>query len=92
MMWQELIVTLACIQGPGCSQAQSAYYSTHPELRQIIRSKSNQAKQMVGPAAIYVSPIYILQISRQATFHISKHLNLQLQFKNERTISLQFTF
>lgn len=93
MMWQELIVILSCFQAQGgCSQAQSAYYSTHPEIKQIIRAKGNQAKEMAGPSAVLVTPIYVLQVSRQTTFHIGRHLNLDLQFKNERTIMLQFVF
>lgn len=93
MMWQELLVVIACSQPQGgCSQAQSAYYSTHPAFKQLIKKEGNKAKEVLGPEVVFLTPVYILQASGKATFHIGKYLSLQISNKSEKSLLFNFSF
>lgn len=90
-MITELIVLLACTQNAGCSQAQSAYFSTHPEFKQIIKTKSKEIKENIGPTLIYAAPFIAFSINGKATLHINKYVGLQMN-NNEQSLILKFSF
>ncbi len=91
-MIQELLVVISCLKAQGCAQTSQAYYATHPQFNQFIRDNRDKVKHYIGPEVVAVAPIIILQASGQATFHISKHLSLQLDNNHNKSFIFHFSF
>jgi hypothetical protein len=94
-MLLETIVAATCIQGPGCSQATSAYYKQSAELQQIVHNVENYSNHVASQyptTVVYVlTPLYTLTISRSASFKIYKTLMFEVNVKNE-TLALKWSY
>jgi hypothetical protein len=85
-MLLEIIIAAACIQGPGCSYATSAYYRQSVELQQIVSNAEKYANSIATqyPTTVYaLTPVYTLTVSRVATFKVYKTLMFEVNMKNE---------
>jgi hypothetical protein len=88
----ELIVLLACLQGPGCPQATSAYYMSHPEIKRTVKHQEAKLKELVGPEIVAISPLFILAGKGRATIRLAEHVNLQVSSTGDKLMLFSINF
>lgn len=90
-MITEALVILACTTNHGCSQTQSAYFTSHPETYEQVKHRTSQVKAFVGPEVVAASPILMLATKHKGTFRITRNIGLQLDTHSQSAV-LKFTF
>lgn len=91
-MIQEFLVVLACSQGSGCPQTTDAYYSSHPEIKQLARNVDTKAKQIVGPEVVLLSPAVLLLARQRGTVNITKYISAQIQSNGDKLLIFHLSF
>lgn len=77
---QEFLVILACLKSAGCSETSSAYYQSHPELRQMVEMNERKIKDYVGPVIVESSaPFFFVAAGGTGNFKIYGNLSLRVQ-------------
>ena len=90
-MITEALVILACTNNQGCSQAESAYLQSHPEIKRFARHEENQIKDMGGTTAVILSPIATAVFKRSANIPITRYLSLQVSDRDSLSGTLKLT-
>lgn len=90
-MITELIVVIACTNSSGCAQATSAYYQSHPELKNNVRANTDILKKKIGPGIVALTPAVLLLAKGKATFSLNKYLSLQMS-NNENMLLFKISF
>ncbi len=93
-MLLESLVVYACLQGKGCSDSTSAYYSYNKEL-QYMSKRVEHYGQMISKDRAYIvyvaTPLYAVMTGKKAEFLIHKGFYLLVDVK-EPGIGLKWSY
>lgn len=82
----EFLVVLACAYGNGCSQTASAYYGSHPALKQEIKRHGDAVKTYLGPSIVALYPAVPLLTHGKGTINFGSHYSLSVSNKDKSGI------
>lgn len=88
MLLEEALVIFACINSTGCKETSTQYYSTHPEVKQMIERQERKVKEFVGPYLVEaIGPVLFVAVGGTGTVRLYKNWSLQI---SEETSMLSF--
>lgn len=78
-MIAEGLVIFACLKNVGCEETSNFYYSSHPELREMVEMNEKRIRSYTGPIVINIAgPVAFMALGKTATFKLNKNFNLQM--------------
>lgn len=83
-MLLESLIVYACLEGKGCSDSTSAYYSYNKDVQAVSKRVENYGKQIIEGREYLVcvmTPMYAAATGKKAEFLIHRNLYLQIEFK-----------
>lgn len=90
-MIQEFLVLLACTQNLGCSQTTNTYFQAHPEFKQMARNADKEAKKLIAPEVVLLSPLAIYAVRGKGSFRVNKYFSLELK-QDSKMIQFNVSF
>ena len=72
----ELLTLFACINGTGCSETSSLYYSQHPAFSNFMKEYETKAKDMAGPILVNASTYALILGGQKSTFKLTGDIYL----------------
>jgi len=89
----ESLVIYSCVIGKGCQQTSTAYYESHPEIKQFVHKNEERVKQFVGPVFIQsVAPFWFLAAGGTGNIRLSKEFSLELKKYQELKLVFSRSF
>lgn len=86
-MIAELLVAYTCINSKGCQETATAYYVTHPELKQFVQTSEENLKRYLDPVVVnHFGPMIYYIMGGTAVLHINDSFNLQFNKQNSMLI------
>lgn len=78
-MLAEALVIFSCVNSTGCKETSAQYYSTHPELKEMVEHNEYKIKKYLGPTIIQVyGPMIYVVAGGTGTVRLNKFFSLQL--------------
>jgi hypothetical protein len=83
MALEELLVVFACLNSTGCKETSNAYYSTHPELKQLVKKHEIKVRKLFGPYVIETAgPLLYVVSGGTGTVRLSQQFSVQISKEN----------
>lgn len=91
-MLSEALVIFACINSTGCTETSNLYFHQHPDVKKLIDTNAESARQYIGPRIVdTAAPMLFVIAGGTGVVHLQKHFDLRIS-KDSSTLSFSIIF